>query len=68
MGVAVSPKTIAPGFSPRRLLRLLAAASLQKSHALRSYAPLRPCGFERAGRAQHGPPSQGMVPGESNIG
>jgi hypothetical protein len=66
MGVAVSPETIAPGFFPRRLRRLLADAALQKNRSLRSSAPLRPCGFERVGRAQNGPPSQGMVPGESN--
>jgi hypothetical protein len=45
MGVAVSPETIALGFFPRRLRRLLAVASLQKSRLLRSSVPLRPCGF-----------------------
>ena len=78
MGVAVSLETVASGFFPRplpphatsragpRIRGLLAAAPLQKSRSLRSSAPLRPFGFKGAGRAQNGPLSQGMVPGESN--
>jgi len=78
MGVAVPLETIALSFFPRplpphatgragtRIRGLLAAASLQKSHSLRSPVSLRPCGFEGAGPTQHGPPSQGMVPGDSN--
>lgn len=78
MGVAVSLETVASGFFPRplpphatsragpRIRGLLAAATLQKSRSLWSSAPLRPFGFKGAGRAQNGPLSQGMVPGESN--